>query len=189
VKQSLLSMVMLAAVWQGSALSAEPAAADAAAVEPAAAMPASSVAKPAGAPASAPHGAVQTSNAAAAAKPATKPAVAPRKGAAVAHAHDQIELDATQVTGNRELPNVMYVVPWKKPDLGDFAGRPPKSLLDELLAPVDREVFQRQNRYFAALQPDAAASGAAPAAPGAQAPRAAAPVSGPADAPVSGDVK
>ena len=78
-------------------------------------------------------------------------------------AHDQIVLDPTQITGNRELPNVMYVVPWKKPDLGDFAGRPPKSLLDELLAPVDRDVFRRQNRYFAALQPDAAAVPATPA--------------------------
>jgi hypothetical protein len=75
---------------------------------------------------------------------------------------DQIDLGATQVTGNRELPNVMYVVPWKRPDLGEFAGRPPKSLLDELLAPVDREVFRRQNRYFAALHPDAAAKPAAP---------------------------
>jgi hypothetical protein len=76
---------------------------------------------------------------------------------------DQIDLGATQVTGNRELPNVMYVVPWKRPDLGEFAGRPPKSLLDELLAPVDRDVFRRQNRYFAALHPDAAPKPAAPA--------------------------
>jgi len=87
---------------------------------------------------------------------------APKAGS---RAHDQIDLDATQITGNRELPNVMYVVPWKKPDLGDFAGRPPKSLLDELLAPVDRDVFRRQNRYFAALHPDAAAAPAAPASP------------------------
>ena len=78
-------------------------------------------------------------------------------------AMDRIDLGATQVTGNRELPNVMYVVPWKRPDLGEFAGRPPKSLLDELLAPVDREVFRRQNRYFAALHPDAAVQPAAPA--------------------------
>ena len=76
---------------------------------------------------------------------------------------DQIDLGATQVTGNRELPNVMYVVPWKRPNLGEFAGRPPKSLLDELLAPVDRDVFRRQNRYFAALHPDAAVQPAAPA--------------------------
>jgi hypothetical protein len=132
--------------------------------------------------------AVQTSSAASA--PATpKPGSAPRKGASGPHAKDSIDLEATQITGNRELPNVMYVVPWKKPDLGDFAGRPPRSLLDEMLAPVDREVFQRQNRYFAALQPDAATGGAAPAAPGSQAPAPATPATGPVPGPVSGDEK
>lgn len=128
--------------------------------------------------------AVATSSAAVAppaAVPAAAAAAAPRaavKGAAPARqsvgqkstAHDQIELDTTQITGNRELPNVMYVVPWKRPDLGDFAGRPAKSLLDELLAPVDRDVFRRQNRYFAALQAEPAAKSATPVvapAPGA----------------------
>ena len=71
---------------------------------------------------------------------------------------DRVELDNTQITGNRELPRVMYVVPWKKPDLGDFGGRPAKSLLDELLQPLDRDVFKRQVRYYDALQPDAAAA-------------------------------
>jgi hypothetical protein len=100
--------------------------------------------------------------------PSPSPTAAARPGAKASpagtpHVLDRIELDATQITGNRELPNVMYVVPWKKPDLGDFAGRPPKSLLDEVLAPVDRDVFRRQNRYFTALQPDRAAPGAPPA--------------------------
>jgi hypothetical protein len=45
----------------------------------------------------------------------------------------------------------MYVVPWRKADLGDFAGKPPNSLLDEALTPVDRDVFRRQNRYYSAL--------------------------------------
>jgi hypothetical protein len=75
--------------------------------------------------------------------------------AAGGSARDRVELENTQITGNRELPKVMYVVPWKKPDLGDFGGRPAKSLLDEALEPVDRDVFRRQNRYFEALQPDA----------------------------------
>jgi hypothetical protein len=73
-------------------------------------------------------------------------------------------LENTQITGNRELPRVMYVVPWKRPDLGDLGGKPAKSLLDELLEPVDRDVFQRQNRYYSALQPDAADKVATPAA-------------------------
>jgi len=103
---------------------------------------------------------------------------APARASAGSRVIDRVELENTQITGNRELPKVMYVVPWKKPDLGEFAGRPPKSLLDELLTPVDRDVFKRQNRYFAALQPDAAAGTAAPVTtneqeiPGATAPRA-----------------
>jgi hypothetical protein len=108
---------------------------------------------------------------------------APRSGGGASPLRDQINLDATQITGNRELPNVMYVVPWKRPDLGDFAGRPPKSLLDEMLAPVDREVFRRQNRYFAALQPDAAVPPPAPVAP------ASAPAAGAATTLPAGDEK
>lgn len=108
---------------------------------------------------------------------------ATRFGRGVSPLRDQINLDATQITGNRELPNVMYVVPWKKPDLGEFAGRPPKSLLDEMLAPVDREVFRRQNRYFAALQPDAAVPPPAPVAP------ASAPAAGSATTLPAGDEK
>jgi hypothetical protein len=92
------------------------------------------------------------------AAPSTNPpASAPRTAQPQARGStDRIELDATQITGNAELPRVMYVVPWKRPELGDLNGRPAKSLLDEVLAPVDRDVFRRQNRYYDALQPDAA---------------------------------
>src|SRR5262249_48290216 len=81
----------------------------------------------------------------------------PKTGAAGAgKAPDRIELDATQITGNRELPKVLYIVPWKRSDLGDLLGKPVNSLVDEVLAPVDRDVFKRQNRYYDALKPDAA---------------------------------
>jgi hypothetical protein len=65
---------------------------------------------------------------------------------------DHLELDPTSITGNRELPKVMVIVPWKKPELGDLGGRPANSLLNEVLAPVDREVFRRELRYFEALE-------------------------------------
>lgn len=88
---------------------------------------------------------------------------APAPGAAPAggtrRVMDRLELDATQITGNRELPKVLYIVPWKSPDLGDLMGKPANSLLDEVLAPVDRDVFRRENRYYEALQPDAAQPG------------------------------
>ncbi|MGA8708321.1 MAG: hypothetical protein WB646_15190 [Steroidobacteraceae bacterium] len=71
---------------------------------------------------------------------------------------DHIQLDTTEISGNRELPKVMYVVPWRRADPGEFAGRPPNSLLDEALTPVDRDVFRRQNRYYAALEGSGAAT-------------------------------
>ena len=80
---------------------------------------------------------------------------APKPGAAAAgKAHDSLQLDTTQITGNRELPKVLYIVPWKRSDLGDLVGKPVNSLLDEVLTPVDRDVFKRQNRYYDALKPD-----------------------------------
>jgi hypothetical protein len=87
----------------------------------------------------------------------TKATRAPQAGTTPppAKPSDPVALDPTQITGNRELPKVMYVVPWKRPSLGDYPGQPPNSLLDEVLSPVDRDVFKRQNRYFEALQPDA----------------------------------
>ncbi|MGZ8259739.1 MAG: hypothetical protein ACXWUL_04200 [Caldimonas sp.] len=64
-------------------------------------------------------------------------------------APDRADLDRSQIIGNRELPKVTYIVPWKKPGAGDLSGRPLVSVLDEALAPVDREVFRRQVRYDA----------------------------------------
>jgi hypothetical protein len=75
---------------------------------------------------------------------------------------DRAEIDPTKIIGNRELPKVLYIVPWKKPLPGDLAGRPPVSVVDEALAPVDRDVFRRQVRYDALEQSHAAA--AAPSA-------------------------
>jgi len=89
----------------------------------------------------------------------------PRKGPAkadaapaekTAKAIDRLELETTQITGNRELPKVMVIVPWKRSDIGDLAGRPVNSLVDEALQPVDREVFRREVDYFNALAPDRA---------------------------------
>ncbi|MEZ5500136.1 MAG: hypothetical protein R3E77_12005 [Steroidobacteraceae bacterium] len=76
---------------------------------------------------------------------------------------DRLDLDTTQITGNRELPKVLYIVPWKRSDLGDLLGKPVNSLLDEVLQPVDRDVFRRENRYYEAVKPDAAQGSGSPA--------------------------
>jgi hypothetical protein len=64
-----------------------------------------------------------------------------------ATAQDRAEIDRTRITGNRELPKVLYIVPWKKPLPGDLSGRPLVSVLDEALAPLDRDVVRREVRY------------------------------------------
>ena len=92
------------------------------------------------------------------AAPATAPA--PAAAPASAPAQDRADLERTQIIGNRELPKVLYIVPWKKPIPGDLNGRPPVSVLDEALAPVDRDVFRRQVQYDAQAQARAPAAAA-----------------------------
>jgi hypothetical protein len=83
------------------------------------------------------------------------PGVTTNSGTRGGKAEDRLQLDTTQITGNQELPKVLYIVPWKRSDLGDLLGKPANSLLDEVLEPVDRDVFKRENRYYDALKPDA----------------------------------
>jgi hypothetical protein len=65
---------------------------------------------------------------------------------------DRLQLGTATVTGDREQPKVMYIVPWKQSDIGDLAGKPMNSLVDEILAPVDRDVFKREVVYYHAVQ-------------------------------------
>lgn len=59
-----------------------------------------------------------------------------------------MELEGMAVTGNQELPKSLTIVPWKASELGDIAGLPTGSLLNEQLQPVEREVFRRELRYY-----------------------------------------
>ena len=70
------------------------------------------------------------------------------KAAVVPKVMDRIDLESTQVTGNRELPKVMVIVPWKHADVGNMAGRPGNSLMDEVLKPLDRDVLRRELDYY-----------------------------------------
>lgn len=124
--------------------------ANAAAMEPA---PAANETKPA-TPAEQP-----AKPAAATAEPAVRTSTAAR--------NDRLNLDTTVVTGNRELPKVLYIVPWKKADIGELPAQPFNTLLDEVLTPVDRDVFRREVTYY-----EAVSNGSQGAAPPAAAPAA-----------------
>lgn len=71
---------------------------------------------------------------------------------AESRAEDQMRLETSTVTGNRELPKIMVIVPWKKAAPGEIPGRPVESLLDEAVAPVEREVFRVRLAYYRDLQ-------------------------------------
>lgn len=79
-----------------------------------------------------------------------------------------LALESSAIRGNQELPKVLYIVPWKDPAMVELAGRPVDSLIEEVMAPVDREVFRRQTRYFSQLY-GAGSEQSAAAVPGQQA--------------------
>ncbi|MGD9385050.1 MAG: hypothetical protein PVF28_00760 [Thioalkalispiraceae bacterium] len=66
-------------------------------------------------------------------------------------AEESLEMEGTRIRGNQELPKVLYIVPWKRSEIPDLSQPPLESLIDEALAPVDREVFQRKIRYYDSL--------------------------------------
>lgn len=61
---------------------------------------------------------------------------------------DEIDLERSEITGNQELPKVLYIVPWQKSEAGEIVGKPVNTLLDEVLAPVDRTEFLRRVEYY-----------------------------------------
>jgi len=66
-------------------------------------------------------------------------------------AEDRLQLDETNIQGASELPKVLYIVPWKKAEVGD---KPVKvnRLVDEVLSPVDRDVLNREIRFYEQAQ-------------------------------------
>lgn len=62
-----------------------------------------------------------------------------------------IQLKTTSVTGSRELPKVLVIVPWKTSEALGPGERPLASLVEEALTPVDPDVFRRQLDYYTEL--------------------------------------
>jgi len=62
-------------------------------------------------------------------------------------AEERMEIDKANIQGASELPKVLYIVPWKKAEIGD---KPVKinRMVDEVLSPVDRDVLQREIKFY-----------------------------------------
>ena len=170
--KTLSLMALIGAM--SSPASAQPPAAPPAASAPAASAPAASApatadpkpaapaAKPPKATAQSEAGEPQADTSGGRSAAAGRAATEPKAGAKTASKIDRLDLGTATVTGEREQPKVMYIVPWKRSDIGDLTARPMNSLVDEILAPVDRDVFKREVVYYHAVQSDTSQNGAPP---------------------------
>lgn len=64
---------------------------------------------------------------------------------------DRIELDEAAIQGSRELPKVLYIVPWKSSRLGALSTAAGGSSFDASWQALDRDVFRRQVEYYGML--------------------------------------
>ena len=79
-----------------------------------------------------------------------------------ASAQEVLQLEGTEITGNKELPQVLYIVPWKTIEPFEIKAPPIDSILDRKLTTIDRAAFKRNIYYHQAIQ-----SNATPAVPAA----------------------
>lgn len=68
------------------------------------------------------------------------------------------------ITGSQEQPKVFYIIPWKSPQGPGDLYRPIVGgvIEDQILAPIDREVFQRRIDYYQHLSVSPAAKNSVP---------------------------
>lgn len=68
-------------------------------------------------------------------------------------AQERLEMEGTAIIGNKELPKVLYIVPWKPAERIDIPTPPITSVLDQPLKPIERKTFRRQVQYHQTLFP------------------------------------
>lgn len=72
---------------------------------------------------------------------------------------DRLDLDASRITGTREQPKVTTILGWKGAN-PELSGIPVfKTLVNEALLPIDRDVFLRETLYFTSLRNAASKAG------------------------------
>jgi hypothetical protein len=73
-------------------------------------------------------------------------------------AQDKLDMQGTQVIGNRELPNMLYIIPWKSIKPVQLTPPPIESVMDEPLQALDREQFQHRILYYNSFYPHSQAN-------------------------------
>ncbi len=68
-------------------------------------------------------------------------------------AQERLEMQGTSITGNRELPSMLYIVPWKSAQSVDLGELPFSSVLNTAAQPVEPANYQRKVQLFHELYP------------------------------------
>ena len=69
------------------------------------------------------------------------------------NAKEMMEMEGMSVVGNKESPNLLYIVPWKSPKTPDIEELKMSSrLFDEALTQVNRDGLVREGVYWHAKQ-------------------------------------
>jgi hypothetical protein len=66
-------------------------------------------------------------------------------------AQDRLELEGTAIIGNKELPNILYIVPWKSVQRFEISTPPIVSIMEQKLTAIDRASFKRKIHYHNAI--------------------------------------
>ena len=68
-----------------------------------------------------------------------------------ASAQERLQMEGTEIIGNKELPRVLYIVPWKSVERFDIKSPPITSIMEQELTRIDRASFKRQIHYHDAI--------------------------------------
>ncbi len=74
-------------------------------------------------------------------------------------AEERITMDGLKVIGNKEMPNILYILPWQTAKLPTMVELPLSGLIKDALQPIDRESVLRKKFYQEIVQgavPDSA---------------------------------
>ena len=68
-----------------------------------------------------------------------------------AQAQDRLELEGTAIVGNKELPNILYIIPWKSVQAFEIETPAVISIMEQKPKVLDRASFKRKIHYHNAI--------------------------------------
>ena len=68
-------------------------------------------------------------------------------GACYSQGQQPLDAEGITIFGQRELPKVLYIVPWKKMESSEIDMPITESLIADVLNPIDPDVFRREIKY------------------------------------------